>query len=135
MKSIDLMINVDGLPLFKSPNAQFWPILGRFDSFHAFVIALVYGESKQTVDEYLNDFLEEFEKLKLNGIQFKSQKLSLDIKCFLCDAPARSFFKCIIWHTGYYACEHCLIKGVWNGRVVSNFHESCPLRTDEEFAE
>ena len=82
MKSIDLMINVDGLPLFKSPNAQFWPILGHFDSFHAFVIALVYGESKQTVDEYLNDFLEEFEKLKLNGIQFKSQKLSLDIKCF-----------------------------------------------------
>ena len=136
MESIDLMINVDGLPLFKSSNSQFWPILGSFDGFHVFVIALFYGESKpNSVDEYLNDFLEELEKLKLNGIQFNSQKLSLDIKCFLCDAPARSSLKCIVGHTGYYACERCLIKGVWNGRVVFNFHESCSLRTDEEFAE
>ena len=136
MKSIDLMINVDGLPLFKSSNAQFWPILGSFDGFHVFVIALFYGESKpNSVEDYLNDFLEEFEKLKVNGIQFNSQKLSLDIKCLLCDAPARSFLKCAVGHTGYYACERCLIKGVWNGRVVFNFHESCPLRTDEEFAE
>lgn len=135
-KSIDLMINVDGLPLFKSSNAQFWPILGSFDGFHVFVIALFYGKTKpNSVEDYLNDFLQEYDQLKLNGIQFNSQKLSLDIKCFLCDAPARSFLKCIVGHTGYYACERCLIKGVWNGRVTFNFHELYPLRTDEEFAD
>ena len=44
---------------------NFGPFWDVFDSFHAFVIALVYGESKQTVEEYLNNFLEEFEKLSL----------------------------------------------------------------------
>ena len=69
-----------------------------------------------------------------NGVEFNSQKLSFDIKCFLCDAPGRSFLKCIVGHTGYYACERCLMKGLWSGRVVFNSHEICPLRTDEDFA-
>ena len=119
-ESIDLMINVDGLPLFKSSNSQFWPILGCFDGLHVFVIALFYGETKpDSLEDYLHDFLEELDLLKLNGIEFNSQKLSFDIKCFLCDAPARSFLKCIVGHTGYYACECCLMKGLWSGRVAN----------------
>ena len=33
------------------------------------------------------------------------------LKCFICDAPARSFLKCIIGHCGYNACERCVIVG------------------------
>ena len=31
--SIELLVNVDGVPLFKSSNAQFWPILATFGHF------------------------------------------------------------------------------------------------------
>ena len=116
--TIQLKINVDGLPLFKSTNAQLWPILGCFGNFPVFPIALFYGNAKPTsVEDYLDDFLQEFSRLKLSGFTFESQKISLDIHCFLCDAPARCFMKCIVGHTGYYACERCIIKGSWKGDV------------------
>ena len=41
---IELSINVDGLPLEKSTNSQFWPILGSINnSEHVFVIAIFHG--------------------------------------------------------------------------------------------
>lgn len=126
---------MDGLPLFKSSSYQFWPVLGCFGDFEVFIIALCYGNTKPTsVDEYLNDFLEELAKLKRDGLTHESHKLSLNIHCFLCDAPARGFLKCIIGHTGYYACERCIMKRFWNGRVVFNSNEQCILRTVESFA-
>ena len=85
-----------------------------------FIIALYYGNTKPTsVDEYLNDFLEELAKLKHDGLNHESHKLSLNIHCFLCDAPARGFLKCIIGHL--CACERCIMKGFWNGRVILQF--------------
>lgn len=132
--SIDLLINIDGLPLFKSSSQQFWPILGQFNNLDVFAIALFYGSSKpSSVDEYLDDFLKELEKLQSDGIFYKERKLDVRLKCFCCDAPARCFLKCIVGHTGYFACERCIIKGTWNGRVVFNSISNFAPRTDEEF--
>ena len=52
---------------------------------------------------------------------------------FICDVPARAFFKCSKGHTGYCGCERGTQKGQHiNGRVV--FPEiSAELRTDEQF--
>ena len=134
ISSIDLLINVDGLPLFKSSSQQFWPILGQFNNLDVFVIALFYGPSKpSSIDEYLHDFLEELDKLQSDGISYKEQKLPVHLKCFCCDAPARCFLKCIVGHTGYFACERCIIKGMWNGRVVFNSVSNFASRTDEQF--
>ena len=52
---------------------------------------------------------------------------------FICDAPARSFLKCIIGHTGYYSCESCIVKGSWEGRIVFNEKEDYPSRTVTDF--
>ncbi|EFN63193.1 hypothetical protein EAG_00374, partial [Camponotus floridanus] len=42
--SIKLSINVDGLPLSKSSQQQFWPILGSItESKNVFIIGLYYG--------------------------------------------------------------------------------------------
>ena len=56
---IDLYMNIDGVPLFKSYVGRFWPILCRFGTFQLFG-ALYYGNEKTNVaEEYLLDFIEE----------------------------------------------------------------------------
>ena len=58
----------------------------------------------------------------------------MKLRCFCCDTPARSFLKCIVGHTEYFACERCVIKGIWNGRVVFDLDLDVVPCTDEEFA-
>ena len=107
--SIYLMVNVDGAPLYNSTNDQFWPILVSFDMFHPFVVALFRGKSKpMPVDHFLEDFLEEYSYLAAEGITYDDKNLTVNIKAFICDAPARCFLKCIKGHTGYNACERCM---------------------------
>ncbi len=132
---IDLIINIDGLPLFKSSNSQFWPILGCFNNLDVFVIALFHGCSKpHPLSDYLEDFLAELDKIQVDGITHGGKRYAFKICCFSCDAPARCFLKCIIGHTGYFACERCVMKGSWEGRVVYNVGEASELRTDDKFA-
>ena len=133
--SIELKVNIDGIPLFKSSLTQFWPILVSIDSFEPFLVALYYGKRKpSSLDEYLKDFIDEYQILQENGITFGRCTLQVTLKAFICDAPARAFVKCIKGHTGYYACERCTIKGYHkNGRVVLCSNDVHPLRTEEEF--
>ena len=56
------------------------------------------------------------------------------MKCFSCDAPAHCFLKCIISHSGYFACEHCIVEGMWSGRVVFNSDTDAPSHSDEVFS-
>ena len=69
-----LQLNVDGLPLYKSTNEQFWPIVGMLVEAarpQPFVIGLFSGKSKPgNVDEFLKDFVEEM-GLEGNGSTIK----------------------------------------------------------------
>ena len=50
--------------------------------------------------------------LKNDDVVITANKtITVSIKCFVCDAPARSFLKCVVNHTGYSSCERCEIKG------------------------
>ncbi|XP_052085169.1 uncharacterized protein LOC127722322 [Mytilus californianus] len=130
-----LDFNIDGVPLFKSSNTQFWPILCSLSKYEPFKVALYCGNSKpNSVQAYLSDFLGELENLKTHGITFNEILYTVKLNAFICDAPARSFIKCTVGHNGYYSCERCTIRGEWNGRVVFNSSDnSPPLRTEEEF--
>jgi len=70
-QAVELQINVDGLPLYKSNNTQFWPILGLIMNCsprEPFVIGLFCRNSKpNNVAAYLNDFVTEFEALQISG--------------------------------------------------------------------
>jgi len=71
-KAIHLQVNIDGLPLFKSSNKQFWPILGLVEedkTKQPFVIALYLGSKKpENVNLFLESFVNEYGKLKLEGV-------------------------------------------------------------------
>jgi len=58
-----LAVNIDGLPLSKSSNSSFWPILCSVKSVkilmkHVFLIALYHGSEKPN-NEFFNDFVNE----------------------------------------------------------------------------
>ena len=133
-KNIDLIINVDGLPIFKSTGAQLWPILSHFAGKQPFTIALFYGTSKPSnPQEFMEDFLNEYTYLVREGLTFKDTLYNVRIKAFVCDAPARQLLKSIKPHNAYHGCERCDV----NGQYISNrmtFHEKGDKRTGELFA-
>ena len=76
----------------------------------------------------------ELVELTTIGFSKNSVHYKVEVGAFICDAPARSFLKCIILHTGYNSCERCTIKGEYRkNRIVFNSFEEFPLRTDLQF--
>ena len=60
---IDVQMNIDGLPIYKSTRDQFWPILLRvvkpFQT-EVFTVGIYHGKSKPTDLTFLGAFIEEF---------------------------------------------------------------------------
>ena len=115
-KILKLQFNMDGLPLFKSGGLEFWPILGKInfqpDIYEPFIIAAYNGKGKPSLlSRYLIKFVNEVNDLLDSGIIIDNVSFTIEIMCFICDRPARSFVKNITGHTGYHACERCDQKG------------------------
>lgn len=133
---ISFNVNMDGVPLYKSTNGQFWPLLCRVGRLNPFVVALYYGETKpDNISEYLQEFLEEYDQLSRQGLNYDGTRYNITLRCWVCDAPARCLLKCIKGHTGYFACERCKAKGVYvANRVTYPHHLVYQSRTDDEFS-
>lgn len=138
--SIALNINCDGIPLFKSSGKQFWPILVQFcinnnqTASEPVPVGIFLGNSKpNNVKDFLKEFIEEIIQLR-DGYEFKSTKYFVSIRCFICDAPARQFLKCIKSHSGYSSCERCQQQGEYNNGTITFPELDAQLRTDTNFA-
>ena len=133
--TLKLNFNIDGIPVFKSTGTQFWPILCSLGNYTPFMVSIFYGPSKpSSLEDFLADFLTELDKLVLEGIRFENERLNVQVNAFICDAPARAFLKCIKGHTGYNACERCIVHGYYkDNRVVLYSEETYTARTDDEF--
>lgn len=132
---ITISIGVDGIPLTKSTNKQFWPILGIVDrSINSlpFVIGLFYAETKPTNLDFLDEFVAECTLLEENGIFVEDKHWSFRVSSILADAPARSFIKACKSHNSYQGCEKCNLDGEWVGRVVYP-EVKFSRRTDDSF--
>lgn len=132
---LELQVNVDGLPLFKSSSMQFWPILSYIQNLptHSpFVITLFSGNGRPALHEYMEDFIQDVNNME-KGFKFNGMNLRLKLQAMVCDAPAGAFLKCVKGHTGYSGCEKCTQEGEYlNHRIV--FPETnASLRQDEDF--
>lgn len=132
----NLQINIDGLPLFKSTQHQFWPILGslrNIENREPFIIGLFFGLKKlDNVSDFLQRFLDEFLELRDNGIEVGGKTLRIKLHSVICDTPARAFVKCVKLYSGYYGCDKCTQSGRWCGKMTYP-ETDAPLRTDESF--
>lgn len=92
---VKIVIGIDGLPLTKSSNSAFWPILGyiRHPSSkpYVFLIGLYWGNQKAIESNiYLSKLVNELKDLYENGFvsSFGNKIVIVDAIC--CDAPAKS---------------------------------------------
>lgn len=135
---ISLKVGIDGIPISKSSNLQFWPVLFSIDQAYqkqVFVASIFYGSTKPScIFQFLELFVNEMSLLEKNGFEFKGRKYNIRIRCICADAPARSFLKNIKNHNAYYGCERCYRKGKWAKRVIYPFKANkFSLHTDDSF--
>ncbi|KAG1693759.1 hypothetical protein GQR58_006991 [Nymphon striatum] len=138
IQSVCLQLNVDGLPLFKSSNTQFWPILGRivkpYES-KPFPIGIFSGDSKpSSIKDFLQNFVDEMIILRDTGIKIPEtdHSIRVEISCVICDTPARAFVKQTKGHSGYSGCDKCSQRGLWKGKMTFP-DTNAALRTDLQF--
>lgn len=106
-------------------------------------IAIWCGNNKPfNLNAYLKQFVEELKEIVLNGIKINEYHLTVRIRCFVADTPARAFLKAVIGHNSYYACQKCMIDGKYFPRAckvaypryaITDEERKTQLRTDERF--
>ncbi|XP_048507873.1 uncharacterized protein LOC125500186 [Athalia rosae] len=115
--TIQILVHIDGMQIYKNSRKQFWPILATlYDAKYEstpFIAAIYSGDSKpKSASDFMRDFVEEAAKLIRIGISIDGKQYAFKIKAIVSDCPARSFLKCCKGHNGFYACERCETKGV-----------------------
>ncbi|KAF0751214.1 Uncharacterized protein FWK35_00016045 [Aphis craccivora] len=129
---IKIVIGIDGLPLTKSSNSQFWPILAyiRPNSKHVFIVGLYHGmEKPKDSDDYLKDLINESQNLIANGIHIFGKTIPVFIDSIICDAPAKSFILKVKGHGGFESCTRCVIEGEYlNNRVCFPYNTNLSLK-------
>lgn len=95
--AISININIDGLPIHKSSKFQLWPILcnvHEFPDLQALPIGIFIGQSKPAdVNEFLTPFVDEIIPFLDNGVVLNDHTITIKLRCFICDSPARAFVK------------------------------------------
>ncbi|KAB0790503.1 hypothetical protein PPYR_15099 [Photinus pyralis] len=131
-----LDFNIDGLPIYKSTNSSFWPILGKIANHPTespFPVAIYYGPSKPPLEDYLHEFVKDLEACINNGILYKDRILKIKVRYFCCDAPASAYIKNTKGHNAYFGCSKCCVRGQYMNRKMAYLEQNAELRTDESF--
>ncbi|KAB0805115.1 hypothetical protein PPYR_02085 [Photinus pyralis] len=110
---IEIIVNIDGLPLTSSSNSSLWPILIKIDSLlhiknYVVMVAVFHGYSKpSSANEFLKDFIDEAVNLSNKGIFLSGNNYPFRIKMLVCDAPAKSYVLNVKGHTAETGCTKC----------------------------
>lgn len=96
-KTISININLDGLPLFNGSKVEFWPILfniAEMPEIPAMAIGIYCGTGKcGDLESFLTPFVDEMREVMTNGIHINSHKITIYLRCIVCDSPARAYVK------------------------------------------
>ena len=75
-----MIVNVNGVTLYKSSGSQFWPILCRFNELPPFIVEIYYGNKKPSnVEDFALDFFTEYRNLRNDGVEFGGVKPNIEI--------------------------------------------------------
>lgn len=134
---VNLLINIDGLPLSKSSKACLWPILcSNFQTSKVYIIGAYFGQTKPENANFLRQCVDELKDMINDGFEHKNKLIQINVHALICDAPAKAFVLGIKGHTGFNSCSKCVVEGVrCNNRICFPSYQSAriALRTDEGF--
>lgn len=134
---LEISLNIDGLPLFRSSSMSLWPVLCAIVNIKpvaVFPIALTCGESKPTDLDFLSDLARDLKSILQHGLcGGDDEKIQVALRCIVCDAPARAMVKMVKLYSGYYGCDKCSQRGQWHQRITYQEVENLDLRTDLSF--
>jgi len=137
LQIIEIIINIDGLPLSKSSGSQVYPILCSLVNNYSNVgiIGIYHGYKKPAnANRFLQSFVNEAQDLITHGVTINGIIYPFKIKAFICDVPAQSFIKYTKGHSGYYSCTKCEAKGEYYfNRVCFPYLDIFNARTDQKF--
>ncbi|XP_011883964.1 PREDICTED: uncharacterized protein LOC105571102, partial [Vollenhovia emeryi] len=132
---VKIFVNVDGLPLTKSSQQQFWPILESiFPYENVFIIGIYHGNEKlENANDFLKDFVNEAKELCEKGINIDNRNIPCRIEALICDTPAKAFVLCVKGHSGYSSCTKCTTEGEYIDRRMCFPQIDAPRRSDDDF--
>lgn len=121
--TVELLLNVDGLPISKSTPSQLWPILCSLSytlsESSVFPIGIFHGNKKPSdAAQYLSHSIDEMKSLITNGIKIKNIAIKIALKGVICDSPARAFVLNVKTHSGYHSCSKCVQQGQYINKRV-----------------
>ena len=80
---VEIMVNIDDLPISASSNSQLWPILcSVFQYNHVFLVGLYHGKDKKpkSSNEFLSDFINGIRDMTINGIFYDRKTYGFNLK-------------------------------------------------------
>lgn len=135
--TLQLDLNIDGIPIYSSSKTQFWPILGQIKNIKGsspFLIGIYCGKKKPNcVKQYLEDLIIDLKDMQENFLEYKDKFYKIKLRAVICDAPARSYVKCVKGHNGYSSCNFCIQEGVFDKSRMYFPETNATLRTDTSF--
>jgi hypothetical protein len=75
LNCVEILINIDGLPLTKSTNNQLYPILCCiFTTYNVDIVGIYYGREKpNNANIFLKDLVDDINNLTSNGIYYNTK--------------------------------------------------------------
>lgn len=137
LREINIQLNIDGLPISKSSNQQFWLVLCWLTDIPLsgpFVLGLYYGEDKpKSSNDFLHDTVQNILNCKSVIVDGIRQIVKVNVHSVVCDAPARAFILNVKRHTGYFGCQKCTVEGEYDNHRVTFPSSPGTLRTNSAF--
>ena len=141
---VDLVLNSDGAPLFKSRNLSVWPVwvqvynlspILRSSFINLSLIGVWYGLSKPDFSEMLSIIALEIKSLCSHVVTVENLgPVLFKFRTLVSDMPATASLLCMKQFNGYYGCPHCFIKGFRKDhRTLFGVNKAFMLRENDTF--
>ena len=140
-ETIVIDFSTDGAKVYKGGN-EFWSHQYRIINIpdkRPIIAGIFKGRGKPSnAFEFFEHFVQEIIELRREGILINNKLISLEIRCFIADAPARAMALNHYGHNSSNACYKCKVEGHYSttpGFIRTMVFEGIrhTLRTDEEY--